>query len=174
MKWKGKIMQNLRQSKKGFSVKIYVFATVTLLFHLKHHKALVYSTRDFPVLPSHPQRTVVTMKAMTAAVNLCLESWYCHIHSLGGKWLLLEYTPQEQSGGPAPPGHLGSVPDGRERVQRGAHVQDGELVVLVHRSAIIVINDVAHLLPTAVHYPVVPVKGQLVPAQDREQATGVF
>lgn len=47
-------MQNLRQSKKGFpflkKIKIQVFATVTL-FHLKHHKALVYSARDFPVFP---------------------------------------------------------------------------------------------------------------------------
>lgn len=71
-------MQNLRESKKGFPVlkkiKIRVFATVTLLFHLKHHKALVYSTREFPELPSHPQRTVVMMKAMTAAVNFCLKS----------------------------------------------------------------------------------------------------
>lgn len=45
-------MQNLRQSKKGFPVlkkiKIHVFATVTLLFHLKHHNALVYFTREFP------------------------------------------------------------------------------------------------------------------------------
>lgn len=45
-------MQNLRQSKKGFPVlkkiKIHVFATVTLLFHLKHHNALVYFTRKFP------------------------------------------------------------------------------------------------------------------------------
>lgn len=84
------------------------------------------------------------------------------------------YTPQEQSGSPAPPGHLDPVPDGRERVQRGAHVQDGELVVLVHGSAVIVIDDVAHLLPTPVNYPVVPVKRQLVPAKDREQAMEVF
>lgn len=35
----------------------YVFATITLLFHLKHHKAPVYLTMDFPILPSHPQRT---------------------------------------------------------------------------------------------------------------------
>lgn len=68
------------ETKKGFPVlkkiKIRVFATVTLLFHLKHHKALVYLRRDFPVLPSHPQRRVVMMKAMTAAANLYLKSWY--------------------------------------------------------------------------------------------------
>lgn len=44
-------MQNLRQSKKGFlvlkKIKIHVFATVTLLFHLKYHNALVYFTRKF-------------------------------------------------------------------------------------------------------------------------------
>lgn len=80
----------------------------------------------------------------------------------------------EQSGSPAPPGHLHSVPDGRERVQRGAHVQDGELVVLVHRSAVVVIDHVAHLLPTAVNDPVVAIEGQLVPGKDREQPREMF
>lgn len=82
----GELTQNLRRRKKGFSglkkIKIRVFATVTLLFHLKHHKALVYLTRHFSVLPSHPKRTVVMMKAMTAAVNICLKSWYLHVHCL--------------------------------------------------------------------------------------------
>lgn len=88
--------------------------------------------------------------------------------------VIFEYTPQEQLGSPAPPGHLDSVPDGRERVQRGAHVQDGELVVLIHRPAVVVIDDVAHLLATAVNDPVVPVKGQLVPGEDREHSMEPF
>lgn len=74
----GELTGKLRQSKKGFPVlkkiKIHVFANVILLFHLKHHKALGYLTRHFSVLPSQPKRTVVMLKAMTAAVNFCLKS----------------------------------------------------------------------------------------------------
>lgn len=66
-------------------------------------------------------------------------------------------------GGPAPPRHLHAVPHGLQRVEGRAHVQDGELVRLLVDLAVVVVDDVTHLLPAAVDDPVVAVEGQLVP-----------
>lgn len=72
-------------------------------------------------------------------------------------------------GGPAPPGHLHAVPDGPQRVEGGAHVQDGELVGVLVDVAVVVVDDVAHLLPAAVDDPVVAVERQLVAEEEEEE-----
>lgn len=74
----------------------------------------------------------------------------------------------EPLGAPAPPGHLHAVPDGPQGVQRRTHVQDGEAVGVPVHVPVVVVDDVAHLRPTAVDHPVVAVEGQLVP-EDRKQ-----
>lgn len=66
-------------------------------------------------------------------------------------------------GSPAPPGHLHPVPYGWQWIQRGPHVQDGELVVLVDLTPIVVVNDISHFCPATVDDPVVSVERQLVP-----------
>lgn len=86
---------------------------------------------------------------------------YC----LGNKKLAAIFAslPKQWLGCPAPPGHLHPVPHGRERIQSGPDVQDGELVVLVDRAAVVVVDDVSDFRPTAVDDPIVPVERQLVP-----------
>lgn len=76
-------------------------------------------------------------------------------------------------GGPAPPGHLHAVPHGAQRVEGRTHVQDGELVGLLVDVAVIVVDDVAHLFPAAVHDPVVAVERQLV-AEEEEELNNQF
>lgn len=70
-------------------------------------------------------------------------------------------------GGPAPPGHLHAVPDGPQRVEGRAHIQDGELVGVFVDVAVVVVDDVAHLLPAAVDDPVVAVERQLVAEEEK-------
>lgn len=72
-------------------------------------------------------------------------------------------------GGPAPPGHLHAVPHGTHRVEGRAHVQDGELVRVPVDFSVVVVDDVAHLLPAAVHDPVMPVERQLVAKEEEEE-----
>lgn len=74
-------------------------------------------------------------------------------------------------GGPAPPGHFHAIPDSSYRVKGGAYVQDGELIVAFVDFAVVVVDDVTHLLPTAVDNPVVSVKRQLV-AENEERGSG--
>lgn len=68
-------------------------------------------------------------------------------------------------GGPTPPGNLHAVPHGVQGVEGGPHIQDGELVGVFVDFTIVVVDDVAHLLPTAIDDPVVTVEWQLVPTE---------
>lgn len=69
---------------------------------------------------------------------------------------------------PPPPGNHHPVPHVLEGVERGPHVQDGELVGLwVDLPAVIVVDDVPHLAAAPVHDPVVAVEGELVPGGQR-------
>lgn len=77
-------------------------------------------------------------------------------------------------GGPAPPGHLHAVPDGLYRVKSGAYVQDGELVRVFVDFTVVVIDDVAHLLPTAVDDPVVAVEGKLIAEEQEKREVSVL
>lgn len=77
-------------------------------------------------------------------------------------------------GGPAPPGHLHAVPDGLKRVEGRAYVQNGELVGFFVDFAVIVVDDIAHLLPTAVNDPVMAVKRQLVANEKERHQKNVF
>lgn len=65
-------------------------------------------------------------------------------------------------GGEAHPGDLDPVQRGPDRVQRGPHIEKGELSVLVHVTAIVVVNHIAHLTTTTVDHPVVTVEWELV------------
>ncbi len=72
-------------------------------------------------------------------------------------------------GRPAPPGHLHAVPDGLYRVEGGAYIQNGELVGVFVDFTVIVVDDIAHLLPTAVNDPVMAVKRQLIAKKEKER-----
>lgn len=76
-------------------------------------------------------------------------------------------------GGPAPPGHFHAIPDSSYRVKGRTYIQDGELIVVFVDIPVIVVDDITHLLPTAVDNPVVSVKRQLV-AENEGRSTGEF
>lgn len=76
---------------------------------------------------------------------------------------------KSSSGGPSPPGHFHTIPDGFERVDGRADIQDGELVRFFVNFSVIIVDDIAHLLAAAVDDPVVTVKGQLVAVRERER-----
>lgn len=160
-------MQNLRQSKKGFPVlkktKDACFCHCNFIIPFETPQSIGVVKERFPCPPFPSPKKSGDDESNDSCSELLSQVLILTRPLSRRKVVIVGYTPQEQLGSPAPPGHLHSVPDGRERVQRRAHVQDGELVVLVHCSAVIVIDNVAHLLPTAVNDPVVPVKGQLVP-----------
>ena len=79
--------------------------------------------------------------------------------------------PKEALIGPAHPGHLHAVPHSGGRGQGGPHVQVREAVIRpVHGASVVVIYDVANLPIPALHDPVVPVKRQLVPAEQNKGA----
>jgi hypothetical protein len=65
-------------------------------------------------------------------------------------------------GGPSPVGGLESIIERAHRVQRRSHIQQSELTVGVHLATVVVVDDVAHVLATAVHDPVVAIERQLV------------
>ena len=68
---------------------------------------------------------------------------------------------------PASPSDAHAVPDSLDRVQSRPNVQiDGHIVVLRGFTAIVV-NDIANLPPTPVHYPIMAVKWQLIPATNQ-------
>lgn len=72
-------------------------------------------------------------------------------------------------GAPAPVGHLHAVPHGANRVEGRTHIQDRELVRFLVDFSVVVVDDVAHLLPAAVHDPVVAVERQLVAEKEEEE-----
>lgn len=66
------------------------------------------------------------------------------------------------SGGPPPPGHFHSIPHSIQRVKGGTDVQDGELIRVLVDFTVIIVNNVSHLLPTAINDPIVAVEGKLI------------
>ena len=71
---------------------------------------------------------------------------------------------------PASPSYAHAVPESLKRVQSRPDIQeDGYIIVLCWLTAIVV-NDVANLSPTSLHYPVMSVKWQLVPARVKKRA----
>ncbi|MPC36820.1 Serine proteinase stubble [Portunus trituberculatus] len=63
--------------------------------------------------------------------------------------------------------HNHTVPHILKGVHGWPHIQDGKAMAFwVNRTTIIIIDDVAHLLPTAIHYPVVAVKWKLIPEEN--------
>ena len=65
---------------------------------------------------------------------------------------------------PAPVRHLHAVPDVLPRVHRRPDIQQRKLVAPgLHRATVVVVDNIANFLPTAVDDPVMAVKGKFIP-----------
>ena len=104
-----------------------------------------------------------------AAVQYIVKYMYnTYIVHYSSGYIALEMVLQLLSGGPPPPGHLGAVPQRRERVEGGAHIEVDRHRVVWLRVAAVVVDDVANSASTAIHHPVVTIKGKFVAEGGRD------
>lgn len=71
--------------------------------------------------------------------------------------------------------YLHPIPNIVYGIHCGSYVQNGEFVLLVDISSVIVVNNVADLFTTSVNYPVVAVKGKFIthPAKQSTKAANL-
>lgn len=63
---------------------------------------------------------------------------------------------------PAHVGHTHAIPNVVNRIHGRTHIQQGKAIILVDQTAIIVIDNISHILATPVHNPIVAIKWQLI------------